>query len=84
MDARFIVTIVVLATAAIGSWYLAQTFSDPEITPVISETGADGFYLRSARILGTDQEGRLLYEIEAEYAEQQENREIEMQNVRVR
>ena len=84
MDARFIATIVVLATAAFGSWYLAQTFSGPEITPSISETGADGFYLRSARILGTDQEGRLLYEIEAEYAEQQENRDIEMQNVRVR
>ena len=75
---------VVLIAAALGSWYLAQTFSKTEITHTISDAGTDGFYLRSARILGTDEDGQLLYEIEAEYAEQQENREIELQNVRVR
>ena len=75
---------VTLTAAALGSWYLAQTFSGTEVTHTISDTGTDGFYLRSARILGTDQNGQLLYEIEAEYAEQQENRDIEMQNVRIR
>ena len=84
MNARLIATIVTLTAAALGSWYLAQTFSDTEVTHTISDTGTDGFYLRSARILGTDQDGQLLYEIEAEYAEQQENQDIEMQNVRVR
>lgn len=84
MSVRFVATIVVLIAAALGSWYLARTFSGTEITHTISDTGTDGFYLRSARILGTDENGQLLYEIEAEYAEQQENRDIEMQNVQVR
>ena len=68
----------------LGSWYLARIFSDNEVTHTITDTGTGGFYLRSARILGTDQDGQLLYEIQAEYAEQQENQDIEMQNVRVR
>ncbi len=81
---RSVVTVVALSAAAIGSWYLARSFSDAEITRTISDTGTDGFYLRTARILGTDASGALLYEIEAEYAEQQVNRDIEMQNVRIR
>lgn len=84
MSARSIAALVVLIAAAVGSWYLAQTFLETEVTHTISDTGTDGFYLRSARILGTDQDGQLLYEIEAEYAEQQENRDIEMENVRIR
>lgn len=84
MSARFIATITVLTAAALGSWYVAQNFSDSEITHTISDAVTDSFYLRSARILGTDSDGQLLYEIEAEYAEQLENRDIEMQNVRVR
>lgn len=55
-----------------------------EVTQTISDAGTDGFYLRTARILGTDDEGKLLYEIEAEYAEQQVNRDIELENVRIR
>ena len=42
-----------------------------------------GFYLRAARILGTGTDGQLLYEIEAEFAEQQDNKDIELQNVRI-
>lgn len=84
MSARFIATLVLLTTAALGSLYLARTITSSEVTHTISDTGTDGFYLRSARILGTDEDGQLLYEIEAEYAEQQENRDIEMQNVRIR
>ncbi|MBT8077448.1 MAG: LPS export ABC transporter periplasmic protein LptC, partial [Gammaproteobacteria bacterium] len=42
-----------------------------------------GFYLKSARILGTDDQGKRLYEIEAEYAEQQPNNEIQFDNVQI-
>lgn len=43
-----------------------------------------GFYLKSVRILGTNSEGRLLYEINSEYAEQLDNNEVEFQNVEIR
>ena len=50
----------------------------------MTSSGGDGFYLRSARILGTDENGDLLYSIEADYAEQQKNKEIELQNVQIK
>ncbi len=84
MSIRFILTIVVLTLVAVGSWYLARSFAIPEITQTITNTETGGFYLRTARILGTGNEGELLYEIEADYAEQQENRDIEMQNVHIK
>ena len=84
MNARHAVTVVVLTAAAFGSWYLSRMYAGTEITQTISDTGTDGFYLRTARILGTDDSGKLLYEIEAEYAEQQENRDIELENVRIK
>ena len=84
MNARSILTFVLLTAAAFGSWYLAQTISTDEVAQTISETDGGGFYLRAARILGTDETGALLYEIEAEYAEQRENRDIELNDVHVR
>ena len=83
MNIRTFLAIVVLTAAAFGSWYLARSLTGTEVTQTISDDGASGFYLRSARILGTDERGQLLYEISAEYAEQQENRDIEMKNVRI-
>lgn len=68
---------------AIASWYVASVNKTAEITRSISDTTFGGFYLRSARILGTDEDGQLLYEIEAEYGQQLENNEIELQNVRI-
>jgi lipopolysaccharide export system protein LptC len=75
---------VLLLIAAAGSWYLANMFRAPEIVKTVSDTQTSGYYLKAARILGTDDNGDLLYEIEAEYAEQRENSQIELQNVRVR
>jgi LPS export ABC transporter protein LptC len=74
----------ILAAAAIGSWYLSQSQSATEITKTLTETGSGGFYLRAARIFGTGIDGQLLYEIEAEFAEQQENNDIELQNVHIK
>ncbi len=76
--------LVTLSVAAVGSWYLAGSLQTPEITRTLSSSDSDGFYLRSARILGTDEDGNLLYSIEAEFAEQQKNKEIELQNVQIR
>lgn len=76
-----LVAIITLSVAAIGSWFLAGSRNSPEVTRTVSSTESDGFYLRSARILGTDEVGQLLYSIEADYAEQLSNQDIEMQNV---
>jgi len=74
----------ILSAVAMGTWYLSQSLNTTEITKTISEADSGGFYLRAARILGTDTDGQLLYEIEAEFAEQQENDDIELQNVRIK
>ena len=83
MSVRNVVTFIVLLCAAIGSWYVASTLQTTEITQSIASSAGDGFYIRSARILGTDDQGQLLYEIEAEFAEQQPSGEIELRDVRI-
>lgn len=72
-----------LAILAAGSWYLATSLRQPEISDDSGNTFSGGFYLRSARILGMGDEGGLLYEILAEYAVQKENAQIEFQNVQI-
>ena len=84
MNARSILTFAFLTAAAIGSWYLGRSLKTDEVVQTISDTDGRGFYLRAARILGTGETGELLYEIQAEYAEQQENRDIELNGVHVR
>ena len=83
MSARNVITFVMLLFTAVGSWYLASTLQTTEITQSVANSAGDGFYLRSARILGTDEQGQFLYEIEAEFAEQQPNGEVELHNVRI-
>jgi len=83
MNARNITTLTVLLLVAFGTWYLARSLQPDEITETVSDGLGDGFYLKTARILGTDEEGNLLYEIEADFVEQQKNNEIAMQNVQI-
>lgn len=83
MTARGVAVIVGLALVAAASWYLAARLGEPEIADDTGNTFSGGFYLRSARILGMGDEGNLLYEILAEYAEQNANQEIVFQNVRI-
>ena len=83
MNARNITTFTVLLFVALGTWYLARSLQSAEITESVANGVGDGFYLKSARILGTDVDGQLLYEIEADYITQQENNDIAMQNVRI-
>ncbi len=61
---------VLLAAAALATWYFARPARKP--APVVQETGAYplGYYLRDAVLLGTDEQGRILYRLHAKLAEE--------------
>jgi lipopolysaccharide export system protein LptC len=80
---RSIALIVVLTIAALGSWYLARLDRiDDDIAP-LQDNSHRGYYLKSARILGTGPDGNMLYEILAERAEQQSDTSIEFTDVKI-
>lgn len=83
MDARTIIVITALALGAAASWYLARQGADDNEGQLGPAGPQRGYYLTSARILGTDTDGSLLYEIEADRAEQQDGDVIEFSNVKV-
>ena len=76
--------LVVMAAAALGSWYLARSDRPGDSDALPYNVVHRGYYLKSARILGTGENGDLLYEIEAERAEQQSDKRIEFTDVRIR
>jgi lipopolysaccharide export system protein LptC len=84
MSPRTIILIVVLAAAALGSWYLARSNRPADPAAVAVDPSQQGYYLKSARILGTGEDGNLLYEIEAEHAQQEAQDRIEFTGVRIR
>ena len=81
MNPRSIVLTVVLTAAALGSWYLARQNGADDGADVPLESTHRGYYLKSARILGTASDGKLLYEIQAKHAEQQGEDEIAFTDV---
>lgn len=83
MNARGLLTVALLVTAAFASWYLARRNAQPAFEPVVTESEHRGYYLTSARILGTGPDGKLLYEIIADRAEQQADDRIEFTDVRI-
>lgn len=83
MTGRNVLTIMVLAAAAFASWYLARQDDALPAEPGTVAGMQRGYYLKSARILGTDADGGLLYEIQADSAEQQADDLIAFANVRV-
>jgi len=82
MSPRTITLIVTLSAVAIGSWYLARP-SSPDGEELPFDPVHRGYYLKHARILGTGENGSLLYEIEAVHAEQQADGRIEFSDVRI-
>ncbi len=85
MSPRTITLIVLLSAAAIGSWYLVRSNTPPgDETAPPYDSAHRGYYLKHARILGTGENGDLLYEIEAQHAEQREDGRIEFTAVRIR
>jgi len=78
-------TVIILLTAgAIGSWYLARSHAPAGDSTVPFDPAHVGYYLKHARILGTGENGNLLYEIEANHAEQKEDERIEFTEVQIR
>lgn len=84
MTSRAPTTIILLTLLAIGSWYLARGNSEPDVDAFPLDAAHHGYYLKNARILGTGEDGSLLYEILAELAEQQEDERIKFSQVRIR
>ncbi len=82
LDARNGVLFAALTAGALASWYLARQ-GGPEDTGESLEATQQGYYLRSARILGTGSSGSLLYEIVAASAEQQLDGRIAFMDVSV-
>lgn len=82
MSPRFAIVLAVMFAAALASWYLARSYEtdagEVALTPVHR-----GYYIKSARILGTDADGSLLYEIDAVRAEQQAENRIQFSDVRI-
>lgn len=76
MSPRNIIVTTLLTAAAMGSWYLAQQGSGDDAAALDVQPIHRGYYLRSARILGTGPDGALLYEIQAKHAEQQGDDQI--------
>jgi lipopolysaccharide export system protein LptC len=76
MSPRLILLLVLLLIAALGSWYIARDGGDRAAPPVANPAASHGYYLEDARILGTAEDGSLLYEIRAEFAEQQGDESI--------
>ncbi len=81
---RQVALMAALTAAALGSWYLARQGQSESADDVPYEPAHRGYYLKSARILGTGEKGNLLYEIEADHAEQQADKSIEFTDVRIR
>lgn len=74
---------LLLLAIAGATFYLARSLDDQEVEADEAPSIDSGFYLRAVRILGTGVDGRLLYEVVADYAEQRPNDLIEFENVRV-
>jgi len=84
MSARYTVVFIVLIASALASWLLARQTRDNDIDASPYNAVNRGYYLKSARILGTGTDGSLLYEIRADYAEQQDNDRISFTNVTIK
>lgn len=84
MSPRLTVWLTILIAAALGSWYLSRKGPVDDEKPMRTDQVYRGYYLKSARILGTGSDGSLLYEIEADHAEQQSDDRIEFSDVHIR
>jgi LPS export ABC transporter protein LptC len=61
---------VVLAALAVATWLYGRMPSAPPRTPPVEGAQPLGYYLRAAKLLGTDDEGRIAYRILADNLEE--------------
>lgn len=83
MTGRDLIAILLLTAAAVGSWFLTRSLQGPEATDDTRSAFEEGYYFRGARILGTGTDGKLLYRIEAERAQQRNDQQVAFENVRI-
>ncbi|MBN1237531.1 MAG: LPS export ABC transporter periplasmic protein LptC [Gammaproteobacteria bacterium] len=62
--------ICLLIAAAVGTWYWSRTTAPAEFEPVPARSAPLGYYLRDAVLLGTDEQGRVVYRVSADLAEE--------------
>ncbi len=84
MSPRAICIVILLTAGAIGSWYLVRSNTPNDGNELPFDPLHRGYYLKQVRILGTGEDGTALYDIEAEHAEQKEDKRIEFTDVRIR
>lgn len=80
---REFLTIAVLAVGAISSWFLTRPDQGSESDTASFDGAQRGYYLKSARILGTGPDGQLLYELQAREAEQLGNDRVSFTDVQI-
>jgi lipopolysaccharide export system protein LptC len=84
VNLRTVFALVLLLAAALASWYVARRDDTSAGGPTSTPPRHRGYYLEDTRILGTDTDGSLLYEIRAAHAEQQADEDILFSTVTVR
>jgi lipopolysaccharide export system protein LptC len=80
---RSMFAFAVLTAGAIASWYLARSDRSDDIDAPAFDATHRGYYLKSARILGTGPDGQLLYELQAGQAEQLDDERVSFTDVRL-
>lgn len=81
---RNTVLMIVLAALAFATWFYGRTPAALQRPPTAEGAPPLGYYLRAARILGTDDQGRVTYRIMADNLEELPDREqLKMDGVRI-
>ena len=70
LNLRTTLGILILAAAAFGSWWLAQTPRDPQSLPLGRGVPPPGYYLREAKVSHSGADGKLLLQINAQSAQE--------------
>lgn len=84
MNLRGIVALIVLLGAAASSWWLIRSTDRVRTDNRAGQQDLPGYYLKDARILGTAEDGSLLYRIEAVAIRQAPARDsVHLEGVRV-
>lgn len=80
---RSTLLIVILTIIALATWALARQGQVDDTPDTTTDSTHRGYYLKAARLLGTGPDGALLYEIQADHAEQQDDNRIAFTDVHI-
>jgi len=84
MSLRNVLAAGALACAAAATWYWSRPPAPAPAARAANDTAPLGYYLRGARITGTDDDGRITYMLTAEHAEERPAEErLELLGVRI-